>query len=106
MADVGIGDQMPVGHQAMLHGCSVGNGSLIGIQTVILNGARIGKGCLVGTCPLVTEGKQFADQMLILGAPAVPALTGLDIVRLQESASNYTSCAALDHTYLKKIGST
>ncbi|MBX9901521.1 MAG: gamma carbonic anhydrase family protein, partial [Burkholderiaceae bacterium] len=59
-----------VGHQAMLHGCTIGEGSLIGIQAVILNGAKIGKNCLVGAGALVTEGKQFPDNSLIIGSPA------------------------------------
>ncbi len=73
-ADVGmpltIGDDVTVGHKVMLHGCSIGDGSLIGIGAVVLNGARIGKGCLVGAGALVTEGKEFADGSVILGSPA------------------------------------
>ena len=64
-----IGKGVTIGHQAMLHGCTVGDGSLIGIQAVILNGAKIGKGCLVGAGALVTEGKEFPDYSLIIGAP-------------------------------------
>ena len=65
-----IGRNVTVGHQAMLHGCTVGDGSLIGIQAVILNGAKIGKNCLVGAGALVTEGKEFPDNSLIIGSPA------------------------------------
>ena len=54
-----IGENVSIGHMAMLHGCTIGDGSLIGIQAVILNGAKIGKGCLVGAGALVTEGKEF-----------------------------------------------
>ncbi|MEG0886113.1 MAG: gamma carbonic anhydrase family protein, partial [Janthinobacterium sp.] len=65
-----IGSNVTIGHQAMLHGCTIGDGALIGIQAVILNGAKIGKNCLVGAGALVTEGKEFPDNMLILGSPA------------------------------------
>ncbi|MEP7099115.1 MAG: gamma carbonic anhydrase family protein, partial [Burkholderiales bacterium] len=73
-ADVGfpvtLGENVTVGHQVMLHGCTVGDGSLIGIQAVVLNGAKIGKHCLVGAGALVTEGKEFPDGSMILGSPA------------------------------------
>ena len=65
-----IGQNVTVGHQAMLHGCTVGDGSLIGMQAVVLNRARIGRNCLVGAGALVTEGRVFEDGWLILGAPA------------------------------------
>ena len=65
-----IGDNVTVGHQVMLHGCTIGDGSLIGIQSVILNNARIGRNCLVGAGALITEGKEFPDGALIVGAPA------------------------------------
>ena len=65
-----LGADVTVGHQAMLHGCTVGDGSLIGIQAVVLNGATIGRRCLVGAGAVVTEGKEFPDGSLILGAPA------------------------------------
>ena len=65
-----IGKNVTVGHQVMLHGCTIGEGSLIGIQAVILNGAKIGKNCLVGAGALVTEGKEFPDNSLIIGSPA------------------------------------
>jgi carbonic anhydrase/acetyltransferase-like protein (isoleucine patch superfamily) len=65
-----IGDDVTVGHMVMLHGCSVGDGSLIGIGAVVLNGAKIGKNCLVGAGALVTEGKAFPDNSMIIGAPA------------------------------------
>lgn len=72
-----IGKNVTVGHQVMLHGCSIGDGSLIGIGAIILNGAKIGKHCLVGAGALVTEGKEFPDGPMIIGSPAkaVKALT-------------------------------
>ncbi len=65
-----IGRDVTVGHQAMLHGCEIGDGSLIGIGAVVLNGAKIGKGCLIGAKALVTEGMEIPDYSLVVGAPA------------------------------------
>jgi carbonic anhydrase/acetyltransferase-like protein (isoleucine patch superfamily) len=100
-----LGDDVTVGHQAMLHGCTVGSGSLIGIQAVVLNGARIGRGCLVGAGALVTEGKEFPDGVLILGAPAkaVRAITPEQAERLRLSALHYVENAQRHRTQLKKI---
>lgn len=101
-----IGKNVTIGHQAMLHGCTVGDGSLIGIQAVVLNGARIGKGCLVGAGALVTEGKEFPDHSLILGSPAkvVRTLTQEDLLRLEGTAAGYVARGQLFKTQLKKIG--
>ena len=65
-----IGKDVTVGHQAMLHGCKVGDGSLIGIGAVVLNGARIGRGCLIGANALVPEGMEIPDGSLVIGSPA------------------------------------
>jgi carbonic anhydrase/acetyltransferase-like protein (isoleucine patch superfamily) len=101
-----IGRDVTIGHQAMLHGCTIGDGALVGIQAVILNGAKIGNGCLVGAGALVTEGKQFPDNVLIIGSPAkaVRELTADDVARLQGSADSYVKRAQLFKTNLKKIG--
>jgi len=101
-----LGEGVTVGHQAMLHGCTVGDGSLIGIQAVILNGAKIGKGCLVGAGALVTEGKEFPDNSLIIGSPAkaVRELTADDVARLKGSADSYVKRGQLFKSQLKKIG--
>lgn len=101
-----LGKGVTVGHQAMLHGCTVGDGSLIGIQAVILNGATIGKGCLVGAGALVTEGKAFPDNSLILGTPAkvVRTLTQEDLLRLQGNAASYVERGQAFKAQLKKIG--
>ncbi|MBA3912053.1 MAG: gamma carbonic anhydrase family protein [Rhodobacter sp.] len=64
-----IGADCTIGHRAMLHGCTVGAGTLIGMGATILNGARIGKGCLIGACALITEGKEIPDGALVMGAP-------------------------------------
>ncbi len=99
-----VGDDVTVGHQVMLHGCSVGDGSLIGIQSVILNGARIGKHCLVGAKSLVTEGKEFPDGALIMGSPAkvVRMLSAEQIQLLQMSAAHYVQQAAR-HRLAQKV---
>jgi carbonic anhydrase/acetyltransferase-like protein (isoleucine patch superfamily) len=88
-----IGDNVTVGHQVVLHGCTIGDGTLVGIQSVILNGARIGKNCLVGAGSLVTEGKEFPDGVMIMGSPAkvVRELTPEQIARLQQSAEYYVA---------------
>ncbi|MGV8804952.1 MAG: gamma carbonic anhydrase family protein [Polaromonas sp.] len=100
-----IGEQVTVGHQAMLHGCTIGDGSLIGIQAVVLNGAKIGKNCLVGAGALVTEGKEFPDGCMILGSPAkaVRQLSEAQIEALKLSAQNYMNNARRYQTGLKKI---
>ncbi|MNG76128.1 2,3,4,5-tetrahydropyridine-2,6-dicarboxylate N-acetyltransferase [compost metagenome] len=86
-----VGEGVTIGHQAMLHGCSIGDGTLVGIQAVVLNGAVIGKHCLVGAGAIVTEGKVFPDNSLILGAPAkvVRELSPEAIAGLQRNASDY-----------------
>lgn len=101
-----IGDNVTVGHQAMLHGCTIGEGSLIGIQAVVLNGAVIGKNCLVGAGALVTEGKQFPDNSLIIGSPAKVArtLSDEDFQRMQKNTANYVKRGQLFKTQLKRIG--
>lgn len=88
-----VGEGVTIGHQAMLHGCTVGDGALIGIQAVVLNGAVIGKNCLVGAGAIVTEGKVFPDNSLILGAPAkvVRALTPEAIAGMHGNARDYVS---------------
>ena len=65
-----VGNNVTIGHRVMLHGCEIGDGSLVGIGSTILNNASIGKGCLVGAHSLVTEGKHFPDGVLIVGSPA------------------------------------
>ena len=64
-----LGEDVTVGHKAMLHGCTVGAGSLIGMGATVLNGAKIGKGCLIGAGALITEGKEIPDGSLVMGAP-------------------------------------
>ena len=100
-----IGDNVTIGHQVTLHGCSVGDGALIGIGAVLLNGARIGKNCLVGAGALVTEGQEFPDGSLIMGRPATlaRALTPAQIEGLQRSAEGYVANAQRFRHGLQKL---
>jgi len=100
-----LGKNVTVGHQVMLHGCQIGDGSLIGIGAVILNGAKIGKNCLVGAGALVTEGKEFPDGSMILGSPAkvVRDLTPEQIAGLRKIAQHYVDNAKRFRTGLKKL---
>jgi carbonic anhydrase/acetyltransferase-like protein (isoleucine patch superfamily) len=86
-----IGANVTIGHMVMLHGCTIGEGSLIGIGSVVLNGARIGRGSIVGASSLVTEGKEFPDGVLIMGSPArvVRELTPEQSKGLELSAAHY-----------------
>ena len=101
-----IGAHVTVGHQVMLHGCTVGDESLIGIGAVVLNGAKIGKNCLVGAGALVTEGKEFPDGSMILGSPArvVRQLTPEQIEGLRQSARHYVLNAQRFQKSLRKLG--
>lgn len=88
-----VGSNVTIGHRVMLHGCEIGDGSLIGIGSTVLNNARIGRQCLVGAHSLVTEGKSFPDGVLILGSPAkvVRELNGEERKLLQRSADIYVA---------------
>lgn len=91
-----IGANCTIGHKAMLHGCTIGAGTLIGMGATILNGARIGRGCLIGACALVTEGKEIPDGSLVMGSPG-RVLRQLDDAareKLLKSAEGYRANAA------------
>lgn len=108
-ADLGspllVGEGVTVGHQVMLHGCTIGNGSLVGIGAIVLNGAKIGKDCLVGAGALITEGKEFADGSMIIGSPAksVRQVTTAQIEKLRQIASNYVDNARRFKSGLRQI---
>ena len=91
-----LGRDVTVGHKAILHGCSVGDGSLIGMGAVVLNNARIGRGCLIGANALVTEGKEIPDGSLVMGQPGkvVRPLDPEQIAALRDSAARYRANAA------------
>ena len=101
-----VGTSVSIGPQAMLLGCTVGDGSLIGIQAVLLNGAIIGRHCLVGAGALVTEDKAFADGSLIIGAPAAVkrALTPAQIAEQQRTAEGYVARALRYRQTLLRVG--
>ena len=109
-ADLGmplvIGRHVTVGHQVMLHGCTIGDESLIGIGAIVLNGAKIGKNCLVGAGALVTEGKEFPDGSMIIGSPArvVMQLTPEQMQGLRQSAQHYIDNAHRFKAGLRKLG--
>ncbi len=86
-----IGKNVTVGHQVMLHGCTIGDNSLIGINSVVLNGAKIGKGCLIGANCLIPEGKEIPDGSLVMGSPGkvVRELPAEAIKGLEMSALHY-----------------
>ncbi len=108
-ADAGVpltlGEGVTVGHQVVLHGCTVGDGSLIGIGAIVLNRARIGRHCLVGAGSLVTEGKEFPDGVMIMGTPAkvVRELTPEQIEGLRRSAAHYVANAERHRRGLKPL---
>ena len=108
-ADIGkpliVGENVTVGHQVMLHGCTIGDGSLIGIGAVVLNGAKIGKGSIVGAGALVTEGKEFPDGSMIIGSPA-KAVRELNVEQqaaLKMSAMHYIENARRFKNGLNRI---
>jgi carbonic anhydrase/acetyltransferase-like protein (isoleucine patch superfamily) len=100
-----VGRHVTVGHKVMLHGCTIGDESLIGIGAVVLNGAKIGRNCLVGAGSLVTEGKVFPDGSMILGSPAkvVRQLTPEQIEGIRRSAHHYIANARRFQAGLKKL---
>ena len=100
-----VGERVTVGHQVMLHGCTIGDESLIGIGAIVLNGAKIGKNCLVGAGSLVTEGKEFPDGSMIVGSPAraIRQLTPEQIEGLRQSAQHYIDNARMFRATLKKL---
>ena len=101
-----IGPDVTVGRHAILHGCTVGAGALVGMGATVLNGARIGAGCIVGANALVTENKEFPDNSLIVGAPAkaVRTLDGAVAEKLRASALHYVANWRRFAAGLKRIG--
>ncbi|MGY6633055.1 MAG: gamma carbonic anhydrase family protein [Alkalilacustris sp.] len=100
-----IGPDCTIGHRAMLHGCTIGEGTLIGMGATVLNGARIGAGCLIGAGALVTEGKEIPDGSLVMGAPGkvVRSLDAAARERLLWSAEHYRENARRYANGLKPV---
>jgi carbonic anhydrase/acetyltransferase-like protein (isoleucine patch superfamily) len=101
-----VGDDVSIGHQAMLHGCTVGDGSLIGIQAVLMNGAATGRECLVGAGALVAEGKRFDDRALVLGSPArmLRTLSDSEVASMRFNAEDYVRRALMYKAEIERIG--
>lgn len=101
-----IGPDCTIGHKAMLHGCVIGAGSLIGMGATILNGAKIGRGCLIGAGALITEGKEIPDFSLVMGAPGkvVRQLDDAAQEKLLKSAAHYRANAARYAKGLRALG--
>jgi len=101
-----IGKQVTIGHKVMLHGCSVGDGSLIGMNAVVLNGAEIGEECLIGANALVTEGMKIPPRSLVLGSPAkvVKSLDESHLAGLGSAARHYQDKIALYKDQLSVVG--
>ncbi|BEP61009.1 gamma carbonic anhydrase family protein [Variovorax sp. V213] len=100
-----IGENVTIGHQVMLHGCTIGDNSLIGIQAVVLNNAKIGRNSIVGAGSVVTEGKEFPDNSLIFGSPAkvMRTISDEDAARLRHGSEHYVNNAVRYAKGLKKI---
>ena len=90
-----IGAHVTIGHKVMLHGCDIGEGSLIGINAVVLNGAKIGKNCLIGANALITEGKEIPDNSMVMGSPGkvVRTLTDEQAAGIRAGAAHYVENA-------------
>ncbi|MFV0275856.1 MAG: gamma carbonic anhydrase family protein, partial [Parahaliea sp.] len=100
-----VGDNVTVGHRAILHGCHIGEGSLVGMGAVVLNGARVGRYCLIGANALLTEGMEVPDGSLVLGSPAVvkKQLDAEVIEMLRLNADHYVNNAANFTALLREL---
>ena len=92
---INIGAHVTIGHKVMLHGCDIGDGSLIGINAVVLNGAKIGKNCIIGANALITEGKEIPDNSMVMGSPGkiVKTLTEEQGAAIRIGAKHYVEHA-------------
>lgn len=100
-----IGEGVTIGHRVMLHGCTIGDNTLIGIGATVLNNAKIGKNCIIGAHALITEGKDIPDNSMVVGAPGkvIRTLSEPQIAMLKMSAAIYVKNAARFRTDLKEI---
>jgi carbonic anhydrase/acetyltransferase-like protein (isoleucine patch superfamily) len=98
-----LGENVTVGHNAMIHGCTIGDGTLVGINAVVLNGAKVGKSCLIGANALVTEGMEIPDGSMVLGSPGKikKTFTAREQEVLALSAEHYIANSA---RFLKELG--
>src|SRR5204862_5731315 len=100
-----LGRMVSIGHKVMLHGCTIGDGSLVGINSIVMNGARFGKGSLIGANTLITEGKEIPDGVLVLGSPGkiVRTLTPEDKDYLLGIARGYVERSKMYRASLREI---
>lgn len=101
-----VGASVTIGHQAMLHGCTIGDGTLVGIQAIVLNGARIGPECLIGAGALITEGKEIPPRSVVMGSPGrvVRTLDDAQAAQLRDAAARYVARAKLFRQSLTRLG--
>src|SRR5690606_29720884 len=101
-----VGASVTVGHQAMLHGCTIGDGTLVGIQAIVLNGAKIGAECLIGAGALITEGKEIPPRRVVMGSPGrvVRTLDDEQAAAPRDAAARYVARAKLFRASLARIG--
>jgi len=101
---VSIGAHVTVGHQAMLHGCTIGEGSLIGMQAIVLNRARVGRHCLIGAGAIVPEGREIPERSLVIGVgKIVRELSDEEVAGLLASAQHYVARGRQFRTALKRL---
>ena len=100
-----IEENVTIGHQAMLHGCKIGSGSLVGMQAIVLNNVRIGKNCLIGAGAIITEGREIPDGSLVIGVgKIVRTLSDEEIANIRKNNQVYVDRAQMYRKKLKKIG--
>tara|TARA_Y100000590_G_scaffold454595_1_gene601678 strand:- start:5054 stop:5575 length:522 start_codon:yes stop_codon:yes gene_type:complete len=100
-----IGENVTVGHMAMIHGCTIGDGSLVGIGSIILNGAKIGKGCLIGANSFISENKEIPDNSIVLGAPGrvVGDVKEKHLAMMERAQKSYVKRSYLYKSELKEL---
>ncbi len=88
-----LGNDVSIGHMVMLHGCTIGDGTLVGIGSIILNGAKIGKNCLIGANSMITEGKEIPDNSVVMGSPGkiIRQMTEKDLELIARPAPHYVA---------------
>ena len=102
---VTVGDNVSIGHMVMLHGCTIGDGTLVGIGSIILNGAVIGKNCLIGANSMITEGKQIPDNSVVMGSPGkiIRQTTEKDLALISRPAPHYVARAEMYKAQLNQL---
>jgi carbonic anhydrase/acetyltransferase-like protein (isoleucine patch superfamily) len=101
-----IGKSCTVGHNVILHGCTIGDGALVGMGSIVMNGAKIGRGSIVGAGSVITEGKEFPEYSLIIGSPArvIRTLDPAQVAKMASAAKFYVANGTRYKKGMKKIG--